>query len=76
MSDRMTSITLAGTSGLGEWGRRTPAEMIAKYRKYAEYRLREAEAILAAPDDAFRVCTYVGVHVRRSLEVLQGGSDA
>jgi hypothetical protein len=76
MSERMTAINLPGRfgSGYADWGRKTVPEMIALLRERAELMKRDAEAILAAKDSDFYVCTYRGVHVRRDLEVLQGGS--
>jgi hypothetical protein len=76
MSDRMTSVHLPGLnagSGLADWGRKTPAEMISLIREHAAHQKQQAEAILAASDDEFRVETYVGVYVRRSKIVLQEG---
>jgi hypothetical protein len=72
-SERMTSISLPGCvgSGLADWGRKTPAEMIAQYRAYARHLREHADAVLAAPDDAFRVETYVGEYKRHRREVLQ-----
>lgn len=75
---RMTGIELPGNKsagpGLAEWGRKTPEEMIRRYRAYAAAQLAEAQAILSAPDEAFRVETYTGVHVQRNKEVLQEGT--
>lgn len=72
MSDRLTSIRLPGIgAGLAEWGRETPSHMIELYRRYARSELEKAQAVLAAPDEAFEVETYTGVQVRRNREVLQ-----
>lgn len=80
MSERMTGIELRGNKaagpGLAEWGRKTPTEMIERYRQYARHQLAEAQAILSATDDDFRVETYTGVHVQRNREVLQEGKDS
>lgn len=76
MSDRMTSVHLNGLpmgAGYAEWGLREPKEMIGYLRQIARQQLLEAEKILAASDEDFRVETYVGVHVRRQLRVLQEG---
>ncbi|MFG1429365.1 hypothetical protein [Roseixanthobacter glucoisosaccharinicivorans] len=76
MSERMTSIHLPGSRGSGgyaEYGRCEPAEMISVIRARAAHMKEEAERILSAPDDAFRVETYVGVHVQRRREILQEG---
>ena len=76
MSERMTTIELGKVGGFRRHGRQTPAEMIATYRRYAEAQLAEAQAVLAAPDDAFRVYTHTGVHCVRHIEVLQEGSES
>lgn len=75
MSDRFTSIDLPNCfgSGLAEYGRKTPAEMIAAIRSYAEHKKAVAEAILAADDNDFYIATYEGVHVRRNREIIQNG---
>jgi len=74
MADRMTRIILPGIgSGYADYGRKTPEEMIAAYREYAEHLLAEAEAVLAARPGDFRVETYRGVYVMRDLKVLQEG---
>jgi hypothetical protein len=49
--------------------------MIAIIRDHARRDKEAAEAILAAPDEAFTVETYVGVHVRRDRKVLQAGKQ-
>ena len=74
MSEQMTSINLPGRFGAGyaDYGRKTVAEMITALRDRAELMKRDAEAILAAKDGDFYVCTYRGIHVRRDLVVLQG----
>lgn len=73
MSYQMTSINLPGRYGAGiaDYGRKTVAEMIAMIRGHAELVKRDAEAILAAKDRDFHVCTYRGVYARRNLVVLQ-----
>ena len=76
MSERRTTIELGTVGGMSDYGRKTPAEMIALYRRYAEYNLAEAQAVLAAPDDAFRVYTHTGVHCVRHIEVLQEGAES
>jgi hypothetical protein len=47
--------------------------MVALIRDYAELMKWDAEAILAAGDSDFYVCSYIGVYVRRNLVVLQDG---
>lgn len=75
MGERMTSISVKGGICFSDWGRKSPEEMIKAYREIARQRKEEAEAILNANDEDFRIETHTGVHVRRNLEVLQGGSD-
>lgn len=75
MSERLTSIRLLTHrfAGWAEWGRKTPAEMIAAIRSHAQHQLAEAQAVLAAADEDFYIDTYRGVHVQRDREVLQEG---
>lgn len=76
MSEQMTSVHLPGMrrgAGVADYGRKSPEEMIAMLRKYAESNLREAAMILAAADGDFRVETYKGVWVQRNREVLREG---
>lgn len=75
MSERLTSIDLPGVfgSGIADWGRKTPAEMIVQLRQHAIDSKARAEAILAANDEDFHVRTYTGVHRQRDSEVLQQG---
>lgn len=72
-SERMTSVHLPESKrpGLADWGRKTPEEMITQYRAYALHMREEADKVLAAPDSAFHVETYIGQHKRRQCEVLQ-----
>lgn len=76
MSERMTSIYLPNMtgSGISEYGRKTPQEMIEVLRDYAKYQKEQAEIILSAKDIEFRVETYLGVYVRKKVEVLQEGA--
>lgn len=73
----MTSVRLPGVrgSGIADWGRRTPDEMIAQLRAYARNQKAVAEAILAAADCQFEVETHIGVMVRRKVEILQEARD-
>lgn len=76
MAERMTSIRLPGLrggTGIADWGRKTPKEMIEMIRCKAEEDLKNSQAILAAEDSDFNIETYVGVHVQRSREVIQQG---
>ena len=78
MSERMTSIDLPGVSGSGlaDWGRLTADEMIGQIRRKAACDKRIADAILAAPDEAFQVETYLGPWVQRKREVIQEGRSS
>ena len=75
MSERMTSIALPGRlgSGYADYGRKSIAEMVALIRDRAALMKRDAEAILAAKDADFYVCTYRGIYVQRDRVVLQEG---
>ncbi len=42
----MTTIELGDVGGMSDYGRKTPAEMIALYRRYAEYNLAQARATI------------------------------
>lgn len=77
MSERLTSIKLPGvqSSGIADWGRKTPEEMITQIRSWAANNKAIADAILAAPDEAFQVETYTGVIVQRNKTVLQEGKN-
>lgn len=74
-SERMTSASLPGFFGAGwaDYGRIEPAEIIRQARLHAQHMKDQAEAILSASDHEFRVETYIGIHVRKQLEVLQPG---
>lgn len=77
MAERMTSIrlpSLSGGAGLADWGRKTVPEMITQIREHATRNLKDAEAILAAPDDAFHVATFLGPHAQRRYVILQKGT--
>ena len=75
MSERMTAIDLPGTwgGGIADYGRKTVPEMIALLRSHATANRTQAEAILAANDEDFRVQTYIGERVRRDRIILQEG---
>ena len=75
MSERMTSIRIPGVfgSGYADYGRKTPKEMIDIIRDYALTKKAEAEIILNAKDEDFRVETHLGHFVRNKIEVLQEG---
>lgn len=75
MTERMTSIDLPGVpdSGAADWGRKSPADMIAILRQKAAHDKATAEAIMSASDDDFYVQTYTGVYRQRNHEVLQQG---
>jgi hypothetical protein len=67
MSEKMTSITLPGTSGFADLGYRDRLEMIKSYRYIAGREKEEAEKILNAADGDFVVEQHTGVHVRRNI---------
>lgn len=74
MSERMTSIhlpSLGPGGGWAEYGRKTRAEMIHRYRRMAEIQKEEAERILAAADEDFEVATYLGKIVERKRELIE-----
>ena len=72
MAERMTLINLPGKSvGIANYGRRDVAEMLSMIRRHAVQMKEEAEAILAARDEDFRIETYVGIHRRRNIEIIQ-----
>jgi len=78
MSERMTSIELPGqfvdlVGGLAVHGRETVEQMIVQLRASAARQLAAVQAVLDAPDDAFRVETYRGPFAQRDREVLQEG---
>lgn len=79
MSERMTAVYLPGIpsgTGLANYGRKTPAEMIEAYRAHAEHAKEWAEKVLAASDDDFCVETYLGPLIRDKCEVLQKGRQS
>lgn len=74
----MTSIVLPGTPSIGgfaEWGKVPVAVMIAAHRLRAERMRADAEAILSASDDDFRIDTYVGPIAMRDRQVIQQGRE-
>lgn len=76
MSERMTSICAPGLGfggGLADYGRISVADMVSKYRRYADHWRAIVAAIDATPDDEFHVETYVGVLVHKKREVVQQG---
>ena len=72
MAERMTSVTVPGTghTGFAMHGRVAPAEMIARLRAEASAERDAAQRVLDAPDTAFVVETYTGVHVQRNRKRL------
>ncbi len=76
MSEIMTCVHLLGLPsgrGFADYGRRSVPEMVAYIRRHAAEMKRDAEAILAADDEDFRVTTYRGILVQRDAKVLQQG---
>lgn len=74
MSERMTGIHLPSLgmgSGWQEYGRKTRAEMIYRFRRNAQIQLEEAQRILDAADEEFVVETYLGPIAMRNREPVQ-----
>lgn len=77
MSDILTEITLpcSNFSGLMDYGRKTPEEMIAFVRKYVREQKEQAdkmaEMINDAPDSAFQINVVRGPYVRHLIKELQ-----
>lgn len=74
MSDILTRIFAPGCkqfSGLQDWGRKTPDEMISQIRSYAKSLQAEAEAILAIEDHEFQVDVVRGSIVQHHVKELQ-----
>jgi|GEM_PF-2475100 len=84
MSERMTSVQVPGTGHIGfaDYGRVEPAHMIARLREIARVEMEAAQRVLEAPDCAFVVETYTGIHVQRDRKRIWptdqeiGGRDA
>jgi hypothetical protein len=70
MSDRMTEAHAPGGFGIAAYGRKTRAEMLAKYRKHYEFQLRKAAEALAKTDEEIVVSTYVGPWARTNEKVV------
>ena len=75
MGERMTTIQIDGSIGYSDYGRRSAEEMIEVYRSIARRKKAEAEAVLSARNEDFRIETHTGVHVRRNVEVIQEGQS-
>ena len=66
MSERMTQCSPTAPAngpapqGVVEYGRKTRAEMIARYREHYQHMFDEAQAALAVADEDLQVTTYVG----------------
>jgi hypothetical protein len=70
MSEIMTDIGLPGAGGIMEYGRKTRAEMVALFREKAAHDKADAERVLAAADDEFKVRVVRGIHVQHLIERL------
>lgn len=74
MAERMTAVYLKGKrntgSGLADYGRVEPKDMIEQLRDKARRDLAAAQAILNAVDEDFIVETYKGIHVERERKQL------
>lgn len=74
MSDRYTTITL-GANGFSLHGRTDVSTAISAIRRAASADLANAQAVLNASDDDFRIYTHTGIHRVRNIEVLQEGKS-
>ena len=73
MSEIVTYIglpSLRSGEGLGEWGRKTRAEMISLFKHQAALDKATAEKVLAESDDEFRVRVVRGTLVQHLVEEL------
>jgi hypothetical protein len=78
VSDKYTSIQLPGLpSGAGymDHGEVEPAALIARYRTIWEKYLEQAQAILAAKDEDFKIHVVRGVHVQHLVKEIQKGRE-
>ena len=76
MSEIYTAVCLPGSTATG-WmrrGRLTAQELIAEFRENAKEHKEQAEAILAAPDEAFQVDVIRGCVVQHHLKTVQQSS--
>lgn len=75
MSEKMTVIELPGglDNGLGEWGELTAEEMVSKYREHAERMKAQAEEVLAASPEEYRIRVVRGPIVQHLVRELQPG---
>lgn len=75
MSERFTDIRVPGVfgSGLADYGRKTPQEMIRQIREYALTQKQLYDIILLTKDEDFQVETYIGSLAHNNKEVLQEG---
>lgn len=79
MSELLTRITLpsaAQSVGLMDWGELTTEEMIRQIRQRAEHLREEADAIMAAKNEDFRVDIVRGPHAQHHVRTLQGTDSA
>lgn len=74
MTDILTRITLPDQkawSGIMDWGRKTPEEMVRQARSYAAHLREQADAIDAAADVEFEIAVVKGARVQHHQETLQ-----
>lgn len=79
MAEKHTIITLPGLpngAGLAEHGVEDVEHMIERYRAMAKRQKEDADMILAASDDDFRVVVVKGIYVQRDPKVLQEGRQS
>jgi hypothetical protein len=72
VSERFTEVTMpTGYTGLALRGRVSREEAIRQYRDFLRRELESMQSAMDTPDDDLRVVTYVGLNVRRNLEVVK-----
>lgn len=81
MTEKLTRICLPGLNGPGaglmDWGEHSYEDMRKQLRARAASMKEEAEAVLAAPDDAFKVTVVRGSIVQHFVrDVLPNPGDA
>lgn len=74
MSDILTRIGIPGNrrgNGFMDWGRKTPAEMIAMMRAKADHMREQVALIDATPDAGFEIEVVRGSCVQHHVDWLQ-----
>lgn len=76
MTDKLTRIKIPGQRsgwGLMDWGKKSPAEMVAQMRSYAEELRAHAAAIDATRDEDFCIQIVLGSAKQAVSETIQEG---